>query len=131
MAQGLVEGFVLGAYQYRTYKTDDAFDGPSAFLLRVGDDHDADADEGQSEGPARLLGAPGGALGVAREVAGEAELDPSSWEAFLELHVDDASFSADRPFSNLVSRDEDEPADEYQADGREPQERDDPERGGG
>jgi hypothetical protein len=35
---------------------------------------------------------------------------------FIELHVDDASFSADRPFSNLVSRDEDEPADDPDAD---------------
>jgi leucyl aminopeptidase len=45
VAQGLVEGFVLGAYQFRAYKTDDAFAGPSAFQLRVGDDHDADAIE--------------------------------------------------------------------------------------
>jgi leucyl aminopeptidase len=45
VAQGLVEGFMLGAYQFRAYKTDDAFAGPSAFQLRVGDDHDADAIE--------------------------------------------------------------------------------------
>ncbi|MFB6097694.1 MAG: M17 family metallopeptidase [Salinibacter sp.] len=41
--QGLVEGFVLGAYRYRRYKTADGFDGPSAFLMHVGEDHDEEA----------------------------------------------------------------------------------------
>lgn len=39
-AQALVEGFVLAAYRYRRYKTADGFEGPSAFLVHVGDDHD-------------------------------------------------------------------------------------------
>jgi leucyl aminopeptidase len=43
VAQGLVEGFLLGAYDYRRYKTDDDFAGPSSFVLHVGEDRDADA----------------------------------------------------------------------------------------
>lgn len=39
-AQALVEGFLLGAYRYRRYKTADGFSGPSAFLVHVGDEHD-------------------------------------------------------------------------------------------
>lgn len=39
-SQALVEGFVLGAYRYRRYKTDVGFDGPSAFLVHVGDDRE-------------------------------------------------------------------------------------------
>jgi len=34
-AQGLVEGFVLGAYRDRRYETADGFDGPSAFCMHV------------------------------------------------------------------------------------------------
>ena len=48
-AQSLVEGFELGAYQYRRYKTDDGFAGPSTFVLRVGDEHDADAVQAGAE----------------------------------------------------------------------------------
>ena len=47
--QSLVEGFGLGAYQYRRYKTDDAFSGPSTFVLHVGDDHDAEVVEASAE----------------------------------------------------------------------------------
>jgi len=36
-AQGLVEGFLLGAYRYRRYKTADGYNGPSVFLVHVGD----------------------------------------------------------------------------------------------
>ncbi len=43
MAQALVEGFVLGAYQYRRYKTDDGFAGPDSFVVHVAEEHDADA----------------------------------------------------------------------------------------
>lgn len=43
LAQGLVEGFLLGAYEYRHYKTEDGFPGSSAFLLHVGEERDADA----------------------------------------------------------------------------------------
>ena len=39
-AQGLVEGFMLGAYGYRRYKTADGFDGPSAFRVHGGEAHD-------------------------------------------------------------------------------------------
>jgi len=42
-AQALVEGAVLGGYQYRRYKTDDGFAGPDDFLVYVGGDDDADA----------------------------------------------------------------------------------------
>lgn len=40
IAQGLAEGFILGAYQYRRYKTDDGSDGPSVFLMHPGDHAD-------------------------------------------------------------------------------------------
>jgi leucyl aminopeptidase len=43
VAQALVEGVLLGGYAYRRYKTDDGFEGPSAVVLHVGDDRDADA----------------------------------------------------------------------------------------
>lgn len=42
VAQGLVEGFLLGAYDYRRYKTDDGFSGPSSFVIHVGEDRDRD-----------------------------------------------------------------------------------------
>jgi leucyl aminopeptidase len=80
VAQGLVEGFVLGAYQYRTYKTDEAFDGPSAFLLRIGDDHDADAIEtGVQRG--RDLAA---ATTTARDLVNRSPDDKTA-EAFADL----------------------------------------------
>lgn len=51
MAQGLVEGFVLGTYRYRRYKTADGFDGPSAFLVHVGEDYEsASVEEGVERG---------------------------------------------------------------------------------
>jgi leucyl aminopeptidase len=43
VAQGLVEGVLLGAYDYRRYKTDDGFAGPSSLVIHVGEDRDADA----------------------------------------------------------------------------------------
>lgn len=50
-AQGLVEGFVLGSYRYRRYKTADGFEGPSAFLVHVGEEYDrASLDEGIERG---------------------------------------------------------------------------------
>lgn len=57
MTQGLVEGFVLGTYQYRRYKTADGFDGPSAFRVHVGDDHDRAAVEEGAERGRRLADA--------------------------------------------------------------------------
>lgn len=54
VAQGLVEGFLLGAYQYRRYKTDDAFVGPSSFAVHVGDDNEADAVEAGARRGRRL-----------------------------------------------------------------------------
>jgi leucyl aminopeptidase len=43
VAQAVVEGFVLGSYRYRRYKTADGFGGPSAFTVHLGDDVDAGA----------------------------------------------------------------------------------------
>lgn len=43
VAQGLVEGFLLGAYDYRRYKTADGFSSPSTFVVHVGEDRDAEA----------------------------------------------------------------------------------------
>lgn len=49
--EGLVEGFVLGTYRYRRYKTADGFDGPSAFLVHGGEDYDsASVEEGVERG---------------------------------------------------------------------------------
>jgi leucyl aminopeptidase len=83
VAQGLVEGFVLGAYQFRAYKTDDAFAGPSAFQLRVGDDHDADAIEtGVRRGQALAA-----ATTTARDLVNRSPDDKTA-EAFAELVAD-------------------------------------------
>lgn len=50
-AQGLVEGFVLGTYRYRRYKTADGFEGPAAFFVHAGDDHDrSSVEEGADRG---------------------------------------------------------------------------------
>ena len=50
-AHALVEEFVLAAYRYRRYKTADGFEGPSAFLVHVGDDHDrASVQDGADRG---------------------------------------------------------------------------------
>jgi len=43
VAQGLVEGVLLGGYTYRRYKTDDGFAGPSSFSVYVGENADAEA----------------------------------------------------------------------------------------
>jgi leucyl aminopeptidase len=57
-AQGLVEGFLLGAYRYRRYKTADGYEGPSAFLVHVGDDDDRVlVDEGTNRGRHLAAGA--------------------------------------------------------------------------
>lgn len=51
LAQALVEGFVLGAYEYRAYKTDGEDPGPSTFVLYVGEDDDREAvDRGAERG---------------------------------------------------------------------------------
>lgn len=42
VAQALTEGFVLGCYRYRRYKTDDGFEGPSSFALHLDASVDAD-----------------------------------------------------------------------------------------
>jgi len=63
-AQGLVEGFVLGAYRYTRYKTDDPFEGPSTFLLHVGEDRNGEAvDRGARRGDYRAS-----ATGTARDL---------------------------------------------------------------
>jgi len=43
VAQALVEGFLLGAYQYRRYKTEGGYSGADALHLHVGEDHDRSA----------------------------------------------------------------------------------------
>lgn len=42
-AQVLVEGILLGSYQYRRYKSADGFEGPSAFVVSVRSNHNRDA----------------------------------------------------------------------------------------
>jgi leucyl aminopeptidase len=79
-AQGLVEGFVLGAYRYRRYKTDDGFSGPSTFAVHVGDDHDAAAVEAGARRGHRLAAA----TGTARDLVNRAPADKTA-EAFAEL----------------------------------------------
>lgn len=57
-AQGLVEGGVLGTDRFLRYKTADGFEGPSAFLVHVGDDRDQDSmDEGIGRGRHLAAGA--------------------------------------------------------------------------
>lgn len=63
-AQGLIEGFILAAYRYRRYETADGFDGPSALLVHVGDDHDrASVRDGTDRGQHLAAGA-----GTARDL---------------------------------------------------------------
>jgi leucyl aminopeptidase len=51
LVRGLVEGFVMGAYRYRRYKTDDDYAGPSSFVVRVDDERSVEAvAEGAEEG---------------------------------------------------------------------------------
>jgi leucyl aminopeptidase len=45
LAQAVVEGFLLAAYRYRRYKTDDGFAGPDRFVVHAGDDRDPGACE--------------------------------------------------------------------------------------
>ncbi|PSQ95189.1 MAG: peptidase M17 [Bacteroidetes bacterium SW_9_63_38] len=83
VAQGLVEGFVLGAYQYRAYKTDDAFDEPSSFLLRVREEHDAGAVEAGVQRGHRLAAA----ATTARDLVNRSPDDKTA-EAFADLVVE-------------------------------------------
>lgn len=61
IAQALVEGFALGSYQYRRYKTADGSDGPSAFFVCVRKGHDQDALENGAVPGGRLADAVGAA----------------------------------------------------------------------
>lgn len=54
IAQGLVEGFLLGAYRYDEYKTTNGPPGPSSFVLYVGAEDDQDEVEAGAERGRRL-----------------------------------------------------------------------------
>lgn len=79
-AQALVEGFLLGAYEYRRYKTDDAFAAPSSFVVHVGQEQD--------EEDIRAATARGQALaeatGTARDLVNRSPNDKTA-EAFADL----------------------------------------------
>lgn len=80
MAQALVEGFVLGAYQYRRYKTDDGFAGPDSFVVHVAEEHDAGAVErGATRG--RQLAE---ATGTARDLVNRSPDDKTA-QAFADF----------------------------------------------
>lgn len=50
ISQSLVEGFVLGAYRYRRYKTDSGFAGPTDFHVHTGERDDELVTEGVVRG---------------------------------------------------------------------------------
>jgi leucyl aminopeptidase len=79
-AQALVEGVLLATYQYRKYKTEDAFAGPSALVLRVGGDADAAAVEAGAERGRRLAAA----TGTARDLVNRSPHDKTA-SAFAEI----------------------------------------------
>ncbi len=78
-AQALVEGFVLGAYQYRRYKTDDGFSGPDSFVVHV-DEHEEAAVRSGTERGRRLAEA----TGTARDLVNRSPHDKTA-EAFARL----------------------------------------------
>jgi leucyl aminopeptidase len=82
-AQALVEGFVLGAYRYRAYKTDDDVAGPESFAVRVGEAHDGDAVAAGTRRGARLAAA----TGTARDLVNRSPHDKTA-EAFAGLVAD-------------------------------------------
>jgi leucyl aminopeptidase len=82
-AQALVEGFVLGGYRYRTYKTDDDFAGPKTFAVHVGEEHDGDAVSAGTRRGDRLAAA----TGTARDLVNRSPHDKTA-EAFAGLVVD-------------------------------------------
>jgi len=79
-AQALVEGLMLGGYQYRAYKTDDAFGGPSTLLVHVGEDDDPDAVGTGTRRGHRLAAA----TATARDLVNRSPDDKTA-EAFAEL----------------------------------------------
>jgi len=79
-AQALVEGAMLGAYQYRAYKTDDEFAGPSTLLVYVGAEDDADAVATGTRRGCRLADA----TITARDLVNRSPDDKTA-EAFAEL----------------------------------------------
>jgi len=83
VAQGLVEGVLLGAYDYRRYKTDDGFAGPSSLVIHVGDEYDAQAvQEGTDRG--RDFAA---ATCTARDLVNRSPNDKTA-EAFAETVIE-------------------------------------------
>ena len=82
-AQALVEGFVLGGYRYRTYKTDDDFAGPKTFAVHVGEEHDGDAVSAGTRRGDRLAAA----TDTARDLVNRSPHDKTA-EAFAGLVAD-------------------------------------------
>jgi len=79
IAQGLVEGFVLGAYAYQRYRTDAGFDGPSRFDLRIGADQEGEVvQRGATRGHRRAS-----ATCTARDLVNRSPKDKTA-EAFAE-----------------------------------------------
>ena len=79
-AQALVEGAMLGTYQYRRYKTDDGFAGPSTLLVYVGADDDAAAVTAGTRRGRRLAAA----TTTARDLVNRSPADKTA-EAFAEI----------------------------------------------
>ncbi len=82
-AQALAEGFVLGAYRYRTYKTDDDPAGPTTLAVHVGEEHDADAVAAGVRRGDHLAAA----TGTARDLVNRSPHDKTA-EAFAGLVAD-------------------------------------------
>jgi leucyl aminopeptidase len=80
LAQALVEGFRLGAYQYRRYKTGEAFSSPSSLVLHVGDTHEEARIRAGAERGQRLAAA----TGTARDLVNRSPNDKTA-EAFAEF----------------------------------------------
>ena len=79
-AQALVEGVALGTYQYRRYKTEKAFAGPSSVLIHVDREHDEDAVQSGAERGRRLADA----TGTARDLVNRSPNDKTA-QAFAEF----------------------------------------------
>ncbi|MFB6250015.1 MAG: M17 family metallopeptidase [Salinibacter sp.] len=82
-AQALVEGFVLGGYRYRTYKTDDGDAGPASIVVHVGEEHDGDAVAAGARRGDRLAAA----TATARDLVNRSPHDKTA-EAFAGLVAD-------------------------------------------
>ena len=79
-AQALVEGFVLGAYQYRRYKTDEGAAGPSSFIVHAGPEADEEGVRAGTERGRRLAEA----TCTARDLVNRSPHDKTA-QAFAEM----------------------------------------------